>query len=234
VQQSGPSFQSLLEDTQSRNSWLRVRAAEHLDRFGPEAVDPLIALLQDERTEVRISAARALGRVGDERALQPLLQTLRQSFWGGNGWSNLLIGGLVAVGVALLILGFLRGFNHGGAWWWVIYSGGLWRSIAQRRQQRSQLVGVVTEAITNVAERHPTPELGLAVGDLNLAAADHVRNTAETRAASRRAAQRIQELVQEVRTLPVTSAPPGVDEASLPVPALNPEPEAELLPRITQ
>jgi phycocyanobilin lyase subunit alpha len=65
---------------------LRVYAAWWLGRFrvsDPEAIEGLIAALQDEadRTEaggypLRRNAARALGKLGDQTAVQPLIQTL--------------------------------------------------------------------------------------------------------------------------------------------------------------
>jgi len=68
---------------------LRVYAAWWLGRFrvsDPQAVDVLILALQDEddRTDVggyplRRNAARALGKLGDRRAVQPLINSLKCS-----------------------------------------------------------------------------------------------------------------------------------------------------------
>ncbi len=45
----------------------------------PSSVEPLIQALQDEAFEVRASAAKALGRLGDRRAIDPLQELLRDN-----------------------------------------------------------------------------------------------------------------------------------------------------------
>jgi HEAT repeat protein len=57
---------------------MRERAADVLSVHGPEAVGPLLARLSDEAQRVRIQAARSLGRIGDPRAVEPLLAMLRR------------------------------------------------------------------------------------------------------------------------------------------------------------
>lgn len=53
------------------------RVADALVRFGAAAVEPLIDLLADpERGPARVWAARVLGRIGDPRALDPLVARL--------------------------------------------------------------------------------------------------------------------------------------------------------------
>ncbi len=43
------------------------------------SVEPLIQALQDEAFEVRVNAAKALGRIGDRRAIDPLQELLRDN-----------------------------------------------------------------------------------------------------------------------------------------------------------
>lgn len=52
-------------------------AAEALVEIGDPAVEPLIAALKNERDKVRQSAAKALGRIGDPRAVEPLIAALQ-------------------------------------------------------------------------------------------------------------------------------------------------------------
>ena len=80
------TIEQAISNLQGNDIGLRVYAAWWLGRFrveSPEAVDVLIAALNDEddRTEaggypLRRTAARALGKLGDNRAVAPLLQTL--------------------------------------------------------------------------------------------------------------------------------------------------------------
>lgn len=50
---------------------------DDLVRAGADAVEPLIAALNDPSPNVRAGAARALGKIGDQRALGPLIFRLR-------------------------------------------------------------------------------------------------------------------------------------------------------------
>ncbi|NEQ99284.1 MAG: HEAT repeat domain-containing protein [Cyanothece sp. SIO2G6] len=91
---NGPSGESLtieqaIANIQGSDLSLRVYAAWWLGRFrvsDPQAVDVLILALADEddRTDaggypLRRNAARALGKLGDRRAVQPLMDSLQCS-----------------------------------------------------------------------------------------------------------------------------------------------------------
>ncbi len=54
-------------------SRIRNRAVEELVEIGDPAVEPLIAVLEDEDVSVQKYATDALGRIGDVRAVEPLL-----------------------------------------------------------------------------------------------------------------------------------------------------------------
>jgi HEAT repeat protein len=56
--------------------WILLRKWEKCVALGGVAVEPLIAALDDEVTDVRQAAARALGRLGDARAAEPLIAAL--------------------------------------------------------------------------------------------------------------------------------------------------------------
>jgi HEAT repeat protein len=58
---------------------LRKSVVMSLLQYGELAVDPLIALLMDEDSDVRIHAATALGWVGGSDAVQPLAVALKDS-----------------------------------------------------------------------------------------------------------------------------------------------------------
>jgi HEAT repeat protein len=61
------------------------KAAEKaLIRLGPDAVEPLIALLKQTNANVRRMSANALGKIGDPRAIAPLIEMLPDR--GSEGW----------------------------------------------------------------------------------------------------------------------------------------------------
>ena len=56
---------------------VRYMAARFLEELGTYAVDPLIAELGNHQSNVRICAAETLGKIGDPRAIEPLIATLK-------------------------------------------------------------------------------------------------------------------------------------------------------------
>lgn len=62
----------------------RATAAEVLGSLGPDAVDPLMAALDDPRTDVVSGAASVLGKLGDRRAVPALVALLDRNA-GGTG-----------------------------------------------------------------------------------------------------------------------------------------------------
>src|SRR4028118_46108 len=74
---------------------------------GRSAVEPLCVALLDRDPTVIIAAAESLGHLGDERAVQPLTEALRDSFIGRSGRKQLVIGVLVLVAAILLVVFFL-------------------------------------------------------------------------------------------------------------------------------
>jgi HEAT repeat protein len=63
--------------SQGSDAEVRRHAAEALDLMG-DGVAPLIAALSDPDRYMRQAAARALGRFGDGRAVEPLAAALRE------------------------------------------------------------------------------------------------------------------------------------------------------------
>ncbi len=70
-----------IDDLKDRNSGVRRKAAEALDKLcwelTDDIVEPLIQALKDEDKKVRRYAARALGDIGDAMAIEPLIQALK-------------------------------------------------------------------------------------------------------------------------------------------------------------
>ncbi len=59
---------------------MREAAIAALVEIGKPAVESLLSSLESENKDVQISAARALGQIGDTRAIQPLIELLTESF----------------------------------------------------------------------------------------------------------------------------------------------------------
>lgn len=62
----------------------REAAGRAFERFGPGAVEALVPLAKDEKTEVAQAAILALGRIGDRRAapaISPILEDLNHPLW---------------------------------------------------------------------------------------------------------------------------------------------------------
>jgi HEAT repeat protein len=214
----------------------RIQTIRDFADLGPEATEQLLPYLADPVIEVRTAAAEVLGQVGDRRAIQPLLAALRRSFSGDSGRRNRMMG-FVAVGVfVLLIILFVIGsaLIRGAAF------GGLLNCILQpaiahfrHRRQQSVFVKAATEALGAIAERHPDVELSTVVDDLRAVADDRLQQNPETREASRRTADRIEALVGDLRSLPVSAdAPAWNGEGVLPRASTTPQPNPETLPLI--
>ncbi|MHC1757139.1 MAG: HEAT repeat domain-containing protein [Methanosarcina sp.] len=58
---------------------------DSLALMGPVAVDALVAALEDKRHEVASIAALTLGKIGDDRAVEPLILSLKSGFPGVRG-----------------------------------------------------------------------------------------------------------------------------------------------------
>ncbi len=76
---AGVDFQRIQEQLIDPDPIIRKSVVMELIQFGPKAVDPLIALLMDEDSDVRVHAATALGWVGGKDAVQPLMVALQDS-----------------------------------------------------------------------------------------------------------------------------------------------------------
>jgi HEAT repeat protein len=72
------SVEEEIERLRDPDPVVRTRAARALV-FAPSAVDPLIARLQARKRYLRRAAAAALARIGDERAVEPLISLYERS-----------------------------------------------------------------------------------------------------------------------------------------------------------
>ncbi|MBL8153145.1 MAG: HEAT repeat domain-containing protein [Anaerolineae bacterium] len=72
-------FRKLQDQLIDTDPAVRKGVVMELIQYGEDAIDPLIALLMDEDSDVRIHAATALGWVGGKDAVQPLLVALQDT-----------------------------------------------------------------------------------------------------------------------------------------------------------
>ena len=69
-----------IENLNSTSHDVREAAITALVEIGKPAVESLLSALESTNKEVQISAAKSLGRIGDARAIQPLIELLTESF----------------------------------------------------------------------------------------------------------------------------------------------------------
>lgn len=77
----GQYHEERIAAVRDRRSHLRSNAAEALVMIGKPAVPHLISALQHENDNIRCTATAALGEIGDNRAVEPLLECLRDPDW---------------------------------------------------------------------------------------------------------------------------------------------------------
>jgi HEAT repeat protein len=87
------SVRTAIAALRSRRRWKRADAAESLGLMrSREAVEPLVALMNDSEPEVRIRAARALGLIRGTTSIRPLVRALADpSRWSAIRVAEILI-----------------------------------------------------------------------------------------------------------------------------------------------
>jgi HEAT repeat protein len=73
-----PAVGALIPFLASETDEISNRTGDALGQIGAPAVEPLIASLKDSKARVRERAAETLGRIGDARAVDPLIACLKQ------------------------------------------------------------------------------------------------------------------------------------------------------------
>lgn len=201
-------FAACLHDLREGPPDLRRAAARSLQYFGPEAVPPLCAALEDEDPDVRALAAESLGALGDERAIEPLTAALECCFVARSPRRQLLMGHalrwagfsmpavIVArhwVGDAVLLAGTFVIAYFAIASFAIVYQAG---HRAQRRQ-----VSAIAGALGRIAEQNAAPELRKALPVLKTVAADAYHQDEQAMRTAREAAARIEAQTAHIRRL---------------------------------
>jgi HEAT repeat protein len=74
---SKSSIDELINDLSKNDEFIQEEAKSLLQEKGVEVVDPLIdALLNNRNKDIKISVAKILGDIGNEKAIDPLITTL--------------------------------------------------------------------------------------------------------------------------------------------------------------
>jgi HEAT repeat protein len=107
------AVEPLIAALRDHDSDVAKAAAGALVNIGAPAVEPLIAALN--REDLRGAAARALGQIGNARAVEPLTAALKD--WGSAGWRH---GGYWAVAEALDRLAWSPDSGEAGAAYWAV------------------------------------------------------------------------------------------------------------------
>lgn len=215
----------------------RRKTATVLVRIGAPAVEPLIAVLRTESWQVRRHAARALGQIGDTRAVKPLISSLlRDRRREVRKAAARSLGQLRDARAAEPLISALRD-----------------RVLAVREAAIAALAGMgdsrvvpqlvdalnnramwraypaAARALMEIARRDPVPELRAALPILQRRARSLWSGTA-ARQNYQAALRVIEQSTASLKDLPVTAASPPVSREMLPLPAEAPPPASEALP----
>lgn len=213
---------------------VRLSSISSVQEADRDAIEPLLQALQDPEMDVRIAAAEALGRVGDARAIQPLVAALRATFGGKSGREFRTAGILLIVGVVVVYIAVQMGLGAAGIGSaGAAMSGGIsfiFNAMVLRRKAQSRMSRAITEALGRIAERDPAPELHALVPDLRAIAADSLQQEKEARAASREAASRIEAVTAKLKDLPLPTSGSASGPEALPRPAGPPAEDGSRFP----
>ena len=204
------------------------QAAAELVKLGPEALPVLCAALEDYLPSVRITAARALGELGNAEAVPALTAALRREMTGKTGarhfWLGLLLlSGRVLVGLvlAVLLVGLLILLRGQG--WQLLKGLAVWyedlvRYVRERRSA-TQVMAAIAMALAVLAEKAPDPRMREVLPDLEMVGMDLMHHDARSREMNRMAVHRIDVLTRHLKDLPLPSQPPAPDMEALPIPS---------------
>jgi len=223
VRETPGGYDALVERLVSGSPIDKVSVIRQLGFYGSQAVPPLCAALKDPAYQVREAAAGALAALGDERAIAPLAEALKDCFEGRSALRNLLGGigralGMLVLLLVMVALSIVGQSVVGLHYWW-----GLVADWARQRIARTELVRVLTDALLQLCEQTESPELRRVLPDLKVVAVDVIRHGRQTRASSRTAVARIEALTSQLRDLPLPAASERPSVNVLPTPSQAPE-----------
>lgn len=253
---------ALVKQAQSRKPNRRQEAVRQLADAGDSTVPALCQLLKHHNFRVREDAAVALGEVGDARAIEPLLDALRECFVVRTPWLRVVLGillipllalasvlslaAIIIVAIVFLFIAVRLGslwefgwLGEGVGEWLLAPFKWLWKGVTgpfewlhRKRSQRT--CEIIARSLSRIAERHPTPELRNALPDLALVTADFALQSEESRQSAREAVDLIDRLTSKVQSLPRSALQPATATETLPATADSRDTPLEDLPRSAQ
>lgn len=224
---AGPPGEAALTLADSRAPIARrLQAIQELRASGEAGVEPLCLALADPNGVLRLQAIEALGEVGDERAVAPLIEALRGLFPGRSARRFRLAARLLLVTGVLAVLGAVAVALASGDGLGVLLLallGGSW-SLLGRSSGPSlpRLCAEIARALNRIAERHPTPALRSALPSLREIEADTLQQDAAARSAAGTAVRRIDELTAQLEALPIPAGAQSEDARALPLASSGP------------
>lgn len=230
ISEAAPTLEELAAALQGKEREAAVAAARKLPELGPAAIEPLLGALKSQDDEVVLAAAEALGEVGDERAVRPLLDTLRACYPGRSPRRQRIVGVLAAVLFPItIVLGIVVLIASGGSGLGDLFGNLVNTSTPDKPGRDVDRFGqLISTALGKIAERRPTPELRAALPHLREITADSLQQKKRTRALTRKTARRIDVLTRKLDQIPLAAAAPLPDPTALPrVTTIPEEPEVE-------
>jgi len=221
---SGPEAEPLLQRALVDTSFeVRASALEAASgRCEFQTQESLLKLLDNPYADIREYAARNLGEVGDERALIPLMVAYRRCFPGGVPRKARILGPVLVISQCLCAAMTVWQWTSGDFSARDLFSFGFMVFWARSGlQTRGESWRGVLQAIMQVAERNPRPELHRLLPDLQTLATDRILIHPEAREIARTAAERIVAMTATIQDLPLPAVAPAQGSGALPVPSMT-------------
>jgi hypothetical protein len=224
----------------------QLAAAEVLVQHGAASVEPLLSALEHPRYRVPLLAAKALGDIGDVRAMEPLIRALehpdpRVQHAAAHSLGQIgdlravepLLGALYRFGqgrprwqlyaVPIQIAAGFAGLCLGGPIWGVLGLAILGSAVFSACLVRfgECRPTVVVQALERISQANSEANLRALLPDLQAVAADRVLQPREAREAARRTCEQIEALTAAVKDLP---RPASSDREADALPRAGPAP----------
>jgi HEAT repeat protein len=159
------SVDPLIQALRDENWEVRRNAKEALGKMGVPAVEPLIRALKDENKGVRGKAAEALGNIGDPRAVEPLIQTLKEDS-DPDGYVHICtIRALGKIGDRRAVEPIIQQFNERTTLWWKSE----WAEIqkwTKTKRMREKIAEPMRHALETVIRRNVQVSVAYALGEI--------------------------------------------------------------------
>jgi HEAT repeat protein len=161
-----------VRNTQSYDRETMRTLEQNIVKLGFPAVIPLIAALQDEKRKVRSFAAKALGYMGDTRAVEPLI-TILQNDWEVRSSAALALGSLKDMRAAEVLIAALQDKNSEVRLYAALALGSLKDTraveplITKLKDANEYVRSTAARALGELGDKRAIPSLTLALKDEN-------------------------------------------------------------------